>query len=87
MEDIHIDWSAFGEVLVVSAATAIGVMVLFAFGSALLAGRDDSESESYQATGGSVVGPGVDASAKAVAAVCFAACAGVVLYGLYIIIS
>ena len=76
---MHIDWNAFGEVLLVSFGTAVGVMVLFAFGTALLAGPGASGSPADGATAG--------AGARAIAGLCYLACAGVVLYGLYVIVS
>jgi hypothetical protein len=77
---VHIDWNAFGEVLLVSFGTAVGVMVLFAFGTAMLAGPGGG-------AGGPRDGAGVGAGARAIAGLCYLACAAVVAYGLYVIAS
>jgi hypothetical protein len=79
---MKIDWAAFGEVFVVSFGTAVGVMVLFAFGTTLLAGPARAEAGGPR-DGAAAVG----IVATAVAGLCFLACGLVVLYGLYIIVS
>ena len=77
---MHIDWNAFGEVFAVSLGSAVGVMVLFAFGVSLLAGPT-------RAPGGPRDGALTAAPvAWAVAGLCFLACAAVVLYGLSILV-
>jgi hypothetical protein len=78
---VHIDWTAFGEVFLVSFGAAVGVMVLFAFGAALLGGLGRPEA------GGPRAGAVTGAGAQVVAGVCFLACAAVVLYGLYVIVA
>jgi hypothetical protein len=73
---MHIDWSALGEVAVVSLIFGVGLAVLFALGVSAMARRavaiDDKRQPSFADTG--------------VAALCFAGCLAAVLYGLYLII-
>ena len=73
---MHIDWSALGEVAVVSLVFGVGLAVVFALGVTAMARRavsiDDKKPPSVVDTG--------------VAALCFAACLAAVLYGLYLII-
>lgn len=73
---MHIDWSALGEVALVSLIFGVGVAVMFALGVAAMARRtvaiDEKKPPSI-----------VDTS---VAGLCFAACLAAVFYGLYLII-
>ena len=72
---MDIKWGSLGEVAVVSIGATIGVVVLFALGVRALAERDAIRAE------------GGDGTLRQVSAgVCFAVCAGAVLYGLYLII-
>jgi hypothetical protein len=73
---MHIDWSALGQVAVVSLLFGVGVAVLFAFGVTALSRRAVAVDENRS------VSP-VD---TAVAGLCFLACVAAVLYGLYLII-
>jgi hypothetical protein len=73
---MHIDWSALGQVAVVSLLFGVGVAVLFAFGVTALSRRAVAVDEKRS------VSP-VD---TAVAGLCFLACVAAVLYGLYLII-
>ncbi|GAB2567601.1 hypothetical protein [Kribbella endophytica] len=73
---MHIDWSALGQVAVVSLIFGVGVAVLFAFGVTALSRRAVAVDEKRS------VSP-VD---TAVAGLCFLACVAAVLYGLYLII-
>ena len=72
---MHIDWRALGEVAVVSIGVAVGVVVIFTFGVLALSRR---ETEIDHGGDGTV--------ALAGAVLCFAACAAVVLYGIYLIV-
>ncbi|NUR99155.1 MAG: hypothetical protein HOV67_28340 [Kribbellaceae bacterium] len=73
---MHINWSALGEVALVSLIFGVGLAVLFAFGVTAMSRRAVAIDEKRQP---SVVDTGV-------AALCFAACLAAVLYGLYLII-
>ncbi|MFY9807877.1 MAG: hypothetical protein WCC65_16810 [Pseudonocardiaceae bacterium] len=78
--DWNIDWSAFGEVFVVSFGAAVVVIVLFSFGIRALAGPAPDPTSTPGQTAGMV------ASRPALAVLCFLACALVVGYSLYLII-
>ncbi|MFF1817109.1 hypothetical protein ACIA49_40470 [Kribbella sp. NPDC051587] len=73
---MHINWSALGEVALVSLVFGVGLAVVFAFGVTAMARRAAAIDEKRPA-------PMVD---TAVASLCFAACLAAVLYGLYLII-
>ncbi|MGH3781478.1 MAG: hypothetical protein ACRDRO_12845 [Pseudonocardiaceae bacterium] len=72
---MHIDWSALGEVAVVSIGVAVGVVVIFSFGVLALSRR---ETETERGDNGTLALTG--------AVLCFAACAAVVLYSIYLIV-
>lgn len=72
---MHIDWSALGEVAVVSIGVAVGVVVIFSLGVLSLSRR---ETVTERGGDGTVALTG--------AVLCFAACAVVVLYGIYLIV-
>ncbi len=80
---VTIDWGALGVVFLASFGTAVGVIVLFALGVSALgtpvAGRVPSNRSVDNSTR--------PAWALPVAALCFLACALVVVYGLYVIIA
>ena len=80
-----IDWGAFGEVFVVSFGAAVGIIVLFAIGVSLLA--RPAPAPDRAGTSATVTGPSATVANRAIAYLCFAACALGVAYGLYIIIS
>lgn len=73
---MHINWSALGEVALVSLIFGVGLAVLFALGVTATSRRAVAIDEKRQP---SLVDTGV-------AALCFAACLAAVLYGLYLII-
>ncbi|GAA1532393.1 hypothetical protein [Kribbella lupini] len=73
---MHIDWSALGQVAVVSLIFGVGLAVLFSFGVTALSRRAVAVDEKR------AVSP-VD---TAVAGLCFLACVAAVGYGLYLII-
>jgi hypothetical protein len=86
---VNIDWTAFGQVLVVSFGAAVGVIVLFAIGVSLLS-RVPAGVRSDSTDGRPDSGSHVASSpplAQLAAGLCFLACALIVLYGLYVIIS
>jgi hypothetical protein len=72
---MHIDWSALGQVAVVSIGIAVGVVAIFALGV-----RAMSQREIDIERGGSGTLPLTGAL------LCFAACAVVVLYSIYLIV-
>ena len=72
---MHIDWASIGQVAVVSIGVAAGVVVIFTFGVVALSRR---EIDLERGDAGTLALTG--------AALCFAACAAVVLYGIYLIV-
>jgi hypothetical protein len=74
---MQIDWGAFGEVFLVSLGAAVGVIVVFAIGVALVSTRAPA--------GGSGAAAPSPAN-RAAAGLCFLACAAAVAYGLYLVI-
>lgn len=72
---MHIDWSSLGQVAVVSIGVAAGVVVIFTLGVVALS-RHETDIE--RGDNGTLALTG--------AALCFAACAAVVLYGIYLVI-
>jgi hypothetical protein len=78
---MNIDWAAFGEVFLVSLGAAVGVVVVFAIGVALISdrapvGADRAPTRAAKPHTGS----------QALAGLCFLACALIVVYGLYLVI-
>lgn len=73
---MHIDWSALGAVALVALLFGIGLTVVFAVGVTAVSRRAVAIEEKKQP---SPIDTGV-------AALCFAACAAAVFYGLYLII-
>ncbi|OXM68996.1 MULTISPECIES: hypothetical protein [Amycolatopsis] len=73
---MHIDWAALGSVFVTALAAVAVVTGLFAVGVRAVAARADARESGASGTAGAVT-----------AGVCFAACAAVVLYGIYLIVS
>ncbi|HEY1971679.1 MAG TPA: hypothetical protein VGH89_27235 [Pseudonocardia sp.] len=74
-----IKWDALGEVFVVGVGVTVVVVVLFSLGANALAARTQALEAGPE--GGSA---GV---ATATAVLCFAVCALIVAYGLYLIVS
>jgi uncharacterized membrane protein len=70
---MRIDWASLGQVAVVSIGVAVGVVAIFTFGVVALSRRETERGEN-------------GALALTGAALCFAACAAVVLYGIYLIV-
>ena len=70
---MSIDWISLGEVAVVSISVAVGVVTIFTLGVLALAHHEaDTDHNGTVALAG--------------AALCFTACAAVVLYSIYLII-
>jgi hypothetical protein len=90
---MHIDWASFGEVFVVSFGVAVGLIVLFAVGVALLsAPPPDRQQLALAATDGATTQTtavrGRPSSTRQITAcICFLACALSVAYGLNVIIA
>lgn len=72
---MEIKWAALGQVFVVSLAVSVVVVVVFSLGVLSMSARQLAQER--QAAGG---------GALAAAVLCFAACAAVVGYGIYLIV-
>lgn len=72
---MHIDWASLGQVAVVSIGVAVAVVTIFTLGVVALSHR---ETEIDRGGDGTLALTG--------AVLCFAACAAVVLYGIYLIV-
>jgi hypothetical protein len=79
----HIKWAALGEVFLVGLGLTLTVVLLYTLGVASLGARAVA-LDAVPATGGRF---GRVRGATAVASVCFAACALVVGYGVYLIVQ
>ena len=73
---MHINWGSLGIVFVVALASVVVLTSLFSFGVIGL-----SQRESARETGASGTGP------LAGAVICFARCAAIVGYGIYLIVA
>ncbi|MGW0628010.1 hypothetical protein [Streptomyces sp. NPDC002758] len=73
---MKIDWSAIGSVFGVSLVATVGLVALFTLGVAGLSRRERAAAQGNSA-----------ALAVTGAYVCFAACAGAVAYGIYLIMA
>ncbi len=73
---MHIDWGALGIVFVIALGSVVVLTGLFSFG---VIGLSQREAAREAGTNGS--GP------LAGAVICFALCAAIVLYGVYLIVS
>ena len=73
---MKVDWMALGAVFAVSIGVVLGLVVLFSVGL-----RGVSARETARESGGNGVGGTVTAGFS------FAACAAVVLFGLYLIVA
>jgi hypothetical protein len=81
---MNIDWGALGEVFVVSFGAAVAAIVLFSFGIRALAGPAPDPTSTPGQTAEKLASR--PAQARALAVLCFLACALVVGYSLYLII-
>ncbi|MFE8943056.1 hypothetical protein ACWDZ8_20205 [Streptomyces sp. NPDC003233] len=75
---MHVDWSALGKVAAVSLGVTVAVVVVFTFG---VLGLSRAESDAAEA-GRS----GAATAGRVQAALCFLACAAVVVYGICLIV-
>lgn len=73
---MNIDWGALGTVFVVALVAAVVLTTLFAYG---IRGLSERESAREQGGTGTVQLTG--------SVVCFAVCAAVVAYGIYLIVA
>ncbi|MFI6375194.1 hypothetical protein [Streptomyces sp. NPDC050546] len=73
---MHLDWTALGQVAAVSVGVTVAVVVVFAFGVLGLARLDGARDQPG----------GTSAFGLTQAALCFLACAAVVVYGIYLIV-
>ncbi|MBE8520774.1 hypothetical protein ILP97_25365 [Amycolatopsis sp. H6(2020)] len=73
---MHIDWGSLGLVFLVALASVVVLTSLFSFGVVGLSQRDSART-----AGGSGTGP------LAGAVICFALCAAIVGYGIYLIVA
>ncbi|WP_290053294.1 hypothetical protein [Amycolatopsis solani] len=73
---MHIDWGSLGLVFAVALASVVVLTSLFSFGVVGLSQRDSARE-----AGGSGSGP------LAGAVICFALCAAIVGYGIYLIVA
>lgn len=73
---MHLDWTALGQVTVVSIGVTVAVVAVFALGVLGVARIDDSREQPG----------GAHALGVTQAALCFLACAAVVAYGIYLIV-
>ncbi|WP_433452428.1 hypothetical protein ACQPXS_30360 [Streptomyces sp. CA-142005] len=74
---MHVDWSALGKVAAVSLGVTVAVVVVFTFG---VLGLSRAEADRAEA------GAGAATVGRALAGLCFLACAAVVAYGIYLIV-
>jgi len=72
---MNLHWGALGEVVLIGTAVSVAIVVVFAFGVVAMDRRT-----SVRVLGRSGRAPLVAAG------LCFAACAAVVLYGIYLIV-
>lgn len=76
---MHIDWAALGQVFGVSLAVTVGVVGVFTLG---IIGTSRTAQPQPQAAVG-----GASPVARTGAYACFALCAAVVAYGIYLIVA
>lgn len=76
---MHIEWAALGEIFLVAFGAAVGVIMLFSLGVAVLA----PPALGARGLGGDVPLGG----RRTIATLCFLTCVLVVGYGIYLIIA
>jgi hypothetical protein len=79
VNSLHIAWGSLGQIFLVSFGTAVGVIVIFSLGVAVLAPSTQAPSSQLRALH--------PLARRAVAALCFTACVLVVGYGLALIVA
>lgn len=73
---MHIDWGSLGVVFVIALVSVVVVTSLFSFGVVGLSQRDAAR-EAGGSGGGQLAG----------SVLCFAACAAIIGYGIYLIVA
>jgi hypothetical protein len=73
---MKVDWMSLGVVFAVSIGVVLGLVVLFSAGLRGLSAREDARESGGNGVNGTIT-----------AGVSFAACAAVVLFGLYLIVA
>ncbi|MBD3005900.1 MULTISPECIES: hypothetical protein [unclassified Streptomyces] len=83
---MNIDWAALGQVFGVSLAVTVGMVGVFTLG---IVGTSRKATPEQGGTAATVPGGAVDGSplARTGAYACFAVCAAVVAYGIYLIVA
>ncbi|MEV0279839.1 hypothetical protein AB0I22_26090 [Streptomyces sp. NPDC050610] len=79
---MNIDWAALGQVFGVSLVVTVGMVGVFTLG---IVGTSRKPREQGNGTAAATGGPG--ALARTGAYACFALCAAVVAYGIYLIVA
>ncbi|WP_242910068.1 hypothetical protein [Actinomadura terrae] len=72
---MDVKWASLGQVLLVSLGATVAVVVIFSLGVLAASARRTAQSNARPDTG-----------PAAAAALCFAACTVIVLYGIYLIV-
>lgn len=83
---MHVKWGALGDVFLVGLGTTVVVVVLFSLGVSALGARAAALDASMDQPAGARTYGGTNGAA-AVAVACFAVCALVVAYGVYLIVA
>ncbi|MET7902145.1 hypothetical protein [Streptomyces sp. NPDC005336] len=83
---MSIDWAALGQVFGISLAVTVGMVGVFTLGI-VGTSRSDQPQPHDGAVGTAVVAGGASAAARTAAYACFALCAAVVAYGIYLIVA
>ena len=78
---MHIDWAAFGQVFGVSVLVTVGMVGVFTLGIVGTSRKPQEQGD------GTVAATAPSALARTGAYVCFAACAAVVAYGIYLVVG
>lgn len=83
---MNIDWAALGQVFGVSLTVTVGMVGVFTLGIVGTSRKAAPEQGGTAAVPSGTVG-GASALARTGAYACFAACAAVVAYGIYLIVA
>ncbi|MER5883192.1 hypothetical protein ABT160_05140 [Streptomyces sp. NPDC001941] len=83
---MKLNWSALGEVALVSIGVTVGVVLVFAIGVRALAVPDGAPTGPQGTATGRHGGASPGPASRAVSGLCFLACAAVVAYGIYLIV-
>ncbi|MDL4816785.1 hypothetical protein [Actinomadura opuntiae] len=72
---MDIKWGALGQVFVVSLGATVAVVVIFSLGILAASARQTSQGQDRSSAAPTVT-----------AALCFSACAAIIVYGIYLIV-